>query len=102
MGVRSGGFSGFCAGVRPGTAGAATAAGEFSADSWLDMAGFGVAEASEYASVGRFAAGIQLELVGWIDLLGLAALGTFYPLAGGSDRVAVCSVVFGTAEGAGG
>jgi len=45
--------------------------------------------------LGRSVAGVQLELVGGITLLGLAALGTVVTFAGRSDRSTVC---FGVPE----
>lgn len=43
--------------------------------------------------MGRFAAGVQLELVGRFNLLGLAEVGTHNPLAHRSNWSTLCPVV---------
>lgn len=73
--------SGFSAGVYPSAASTAAAVVEFGFNILLVRAGSRAVEAQGNASVGRFTGGFHLELVSWVDLLGLAALGTLDSLA---------------------
>ena len=79
--LRGGIFSGFSAGVYPSALSKAAAMVEFGFNSWLVRFGCGAVEAQENPYLGRFTGGFHLELVSWVDLLGLVALGTPNSLA---------------------
>lgn len=67
---------------------------EFSDDQWLGGAEFCLDVSNIHLPVGRSLAGFQLELVGGVSLLGLAALGTFATFTGRGDRSTVCFGVY--------
>lgn len=95
VGFRSSFVFGFSAGVYASAISAAAATAKFIFNCGLGGIEFRVAEASEDGDLGRFAGGVQLELVGRVDLLGLAALGTCDTLASRSDLPAFSTLVCG-------
>jgi hypothetical protein len=86
------GFSGLRACLFPGSPGAGAACRQFSLYFGLALAEFGVAPPIEYSSRRRFIVGIQPHLAGWLDLLGLAALGTAVASADRGDRAPLCAL----------
>ena len=67
---------------------------EFGDDQWLGGAKFCFDVSNIHLPMGRPLAGFQLELVGGVSLLGLAALGTFATFTDRSDRSTVCFGVY--------